>query len=372
MKPQFPQCSLNWARLQSALREDAQRLPECIRLVNKTTGQYIAELDYEASAVAEELEAKIRAQEELVNPKIAQLNKTYKGKIKGLSDNFDQELESLQKLKAKTEKSIEAFEEKIKLYQREAKSQSKKGHEIYEKRWKEKIKQTQKDLNGLKKELKNIENHAKKVSKQKTGEIAKLYAGLDAEVKFARQPLVELEAAREAKTRGFKLETEKLLALEKPVVEGLNQSLRLRESVNANFEALSIKEQQLKSPALFYVPFYLACYEVGLSRRYLILPPSTINTVDFSAKLKGAFGMSKTKDLLTPRFRALTALIDRVQELTKQNSAFESQLASLGEKSNVLRNSLFLEKAAKGLVYLEHEGWFSQREHQVLSNQLKV
>ena len=223
-------------KLQSFMREEAERLPECLRLINKTTSQYITELDYEAAAVKEETDAKIRAQEELVNPKIAKLNKEYKGKIKDLTESFDKELESLQKLKTKTQKFIEDNEGKIRLYQREAKAQAIKKHAIYEKRWKEKIKQTQKELNGLKKELKNIEDNIKKLSKQKRQEISKLNFELDAEIKFARQPLLELEAARDAKMLVFKQETEKLLKQEKPVIEGLNKSIKLRETIKANFE----------------------------------------------------------------------------------------------------------------------------------------
>ena len=168
-------------------------LPECSRLLNKITSQYITELNYEASAATEETDAKIRAQEELVNPKIAKLNKDYKAKIKDLTESFDKEIESLQKLKTKTQKSIESNEGKIKLYQHEAKAQATKKHAIYEKRWKEKIKQTQKELNDLKKKLKDIESKVTKLSKQKVQEISKLNFELDAEIKFARQPLLELE-----------------------------------------------------------------------------------------------------------------------------------------------------------------------------------
>ena len=64
------------------MREEAERLPECIRLINKTTSQYITEIDYEAEAVKEETDAKIRAQEELVNPQIAKLNKEYRAQNK--------------------------------------------------------------------------------------------------------------------------------------------------------------------------------------------------------------------------------------------------------------------------------------------------
>lgn len=358
-------------RLQLFLREEAERLPECTRLINRTTSQYITELDYEASAVKEETDAKIRAQEELINPKIAKLNKEYKSKIKDLTESFDKELESLQKLKAKTLKFIAGNEGKIKLYQREAKAQATKKHVIYEKRWKEKIKQTQKELNGLKKELKNIENNFKKLSKQKVQETSKLNFELDSEIKLARQPLLELETARDAKMLAFKQETDKMLKQEKPVIEGLNKSIKLREAIKTNFEQLGIREQQLKNPALFYVPFYVACYEMGLTRRYLILSPSTITGVDFSAKLKGALGMSKIKDLLVPRFKAITALIDKVQVLTKQNTMFESQLNGLAQRNNLLNNGLFRENVERGLVYLKHEGWLSDKEQQVLSSRLK-
>jgi hypothetical protein len=357
-------------KLQSVQREEAEKLPECTRLVNKTTSQYTTEIDYESAAAKEEADAKIRAQEEIVNPKVAKLNKEYAHKIKDATESFDNELESLQKQKAKTSKFIEINEGKIKLYQREAKAQATKKHIRYAKRWKEKTKQTQKELNGLKKELKNVENNVQKLSKQKMQETSRLNFQLDAEIKFARQPLLQLEAARDAKTRSFKQETEKLLKIEKPVIKGLNKSIKLREIIKANFEGLGIRDQGLKSAALFYVPFYAACYEMGLTRRYLIIPPSQISAVDFSAKLKGAFGMSKIKDLLTPRFKTITALIEKGQALTKENTRFESQLYDLSQRNNLLNNGLFIESVEKGLVYLKGEGWLSDKEHKVLSNRL--
>jgi hypothetical protein len=357
-------------KLQSFLKEDAEKLPECIRLVNKTTSQYITELDYEAEAVKEEADAKIRAQEEFVNPQVAKLNSEYKNRIKDLTESFDKELESFEKLKIKTEKFIESNEEKIKQYQNEAKTQASKNHLIYEKRWKEKSKQTKKELDGLKKELGKIEKNIKNVSKRKKLETSKLQSEFEAKIKLARQPLLELEAARDAKMLAFKRETEKLIKQEKPVIEGLAKNIKLQETITAKFEMLGIRDQQLKSPALIYVPFYVACYQTGPTERYLIRPPSIISAIDFSAKLKGALGMSKIKDLLIPRFKAITALIDKVQVLTKQNTILENRLRDLCEKNNLVKTILFRENIEKGFVFLKHEGWLSDKEHQVLSNRL--
>ena len=180
----------------------------------------------------------------------------------------------------------------------------------------------------------------------------------------------DLEVALDAKMLVFRQKTQKLIKQEKPVIEGLAKTLKLQETVAANFEALGIRDRQLKGPALIYVPFYVACYQTGLSERYIILPPSTISAIDFSAKLKGALGMSKLKDLLVPRFKAITTLIDTVQVLTKQNSLLKNQLWDLSEKNNLLKTNLFRENAAKGLVYLKREGWFSDKEYQVLSGSL--
>jgi hypothetical protein len=42
----------------------------------------------------------------------------------------------------------------------------------------------------------------------------------------------------------------------------------------------------------------------------------------------------------------------------------------LGEKNNLLNTGLARDNIAKGLVYLKHEGWLSDKEYQVLSNNL--
>ena len=357
-------------KLQSFLREDAQRLAECLRLIKKTTSQYVTELDYAAEAVKDEANAKIKAIEEFVNPQVSSLKSEYKQRITDLSKSIDEELEGFDKLKAKTEKFIENNEGKIELYDQEAKVHAQKKHVIYEKSWKEKSRQTKKELGGLKKELKRIEKNIKNLSKQKKEETSKLQFELDAKIKAARQPLLDLGAARDAKMLEFKRETEKLMKQAKPVVEGLSGAIKLAETVNGRFEELGVREDQLKSPALFYVPFYVACYQAGLTKRYIFLPPSTLSGISFGAKLKGFLGISKINELFTPRFKEITALIGKVQKLAKQDSFLDDEIRDLGEKNNLLNSDLIRANIAKGLVYLNHEGWLSDQEYKVLSGSL--
>jgi hypothetical protein len=133
---------------------------------------------------------------------------------------------------------------------------------------------------------------------------------------------------------------------------------------------LGIIDQQLKSSALFYVPFYVICYQSGLSKRSIFLPPSTTSAIGFAAKLKGAFGRSKIKELFTPRFKSISMLISRVQVLAKQDSFLDSQIKGLGEKNNLLNTLLTRGNIAEGLVYLRTEGWLSDKEYQLVSNSL--
>ncbi|MGA2680928.1 MAG: hypothetical protein ABSF44_03915 [Candidatus Bathyarchaeia archaeon] len=356
--------------LQMGASEDAEKLAECLRAMNRITSQYVTELDYQAEAVKDETEAKIRAQAEFINPKIVALNIQYKRRIAEVARSFDQELENLEKLKAKSEKNIESSEGKIRLYQREAEAQASRNHSTFEKRWKEKSALTKKELNALKKELKRTEKNIKSLTKQKKSQTGVLQLELEAEIKHARQPLVELEVAREAKMLVFERETEKLLKLEKPVVDGLNDAIKLEEAVNAKFAMLGSVDQQLKSPALFYVPFYTAFYQAGLSKRFIFLAPSMAASEGFTSKLKGALGMSKIKELLIPRFKAISGLIDNVQVLAKKDQFLDSQIRSLGEKNNLLNFRLTRDKIADGLLRLRSQGLLSDREYQIISGSL--
>jgi predicted exporter len=120
-------------------------------LINKE-GVTAAELTAASDEIAT-IQAKIKAQEQVVNPQIAQLNKDYSRRVKETTASFDAELESLEKLKEKTQKLIDKNIVEGKGYVVEAKAQAAKGHKIYERRWKAKIKAAKKELESLKKEL---------------------------------------------------------------------------------------------------------------------------------------------------------------------------------------------------------------------------
>lgn len=350
--------------------DDEVKLQECLKQVKKTTCQYTTEIEYEASAAKEEADAKIKAMQEFINPQIAKLQKEYNRKTKEITASYDTELEDNQKLQNKTDKFIASAESELRYYEKNAKSAGKKGHEIYEKRWKEKIKQVEKELAGLRKELKNLENNASKLAKQKSAELSNLTLEHAAAMKLAHEPILQLETARDEKVFAYKQESNRLIACEKPILEGIDRSTQLREGLLGGFNRLGTGDPQLKAPILIYAPFYAVCYESGLARRYLFISPSGLGYFDLSAKLKGAFGGSKITGLLVPRYRSLDTVISKAQEFTQANNEFEGQLWSLGEKNNLLHDSGFCESAKAGLPALKQQGWLTDREAAELGNQL--
>jgi hypothetical protein len=357
-------------RLQLSLKENAEGFRDALRLINKTTSQYVTDLDFAVEAIKDEANAKIKAQEELINPKIVKLNNDYKREITKVTTSFNDEIEKLEKLKTKTLKLNEAVEKKLIQYEKDARKQAQQNHLIYEKRLKLRSKDVKKEISGLKKELKRLENSIKSLNKQKTEKISELWLGLETEIKFTRQPLLDLEVARDAKMLVFREEAEKLIQLQKPLLDGLNNTIKLAEGVYDGFQILGIMNLQLKAPALFYVPFYVACYQVGSENRYLFFAPSTTISAGFAAKLKGVIGISKIKEMYTPRYKAVTGLIEKIHVLSKQDSFLDRQIIELGIRNNLMKNELTRVNIAKGLVYLKDAGWLSTREYQSLTNSL--
>lgn len=357
--------------LHSSLKADRDRLYWSIRFVNKATRHYIKLLHKRAAAVKEEFSVKIKAQEELIEPKIAQLKEDYDHKIIEATKSYEKQGHSLHKEKVKLEKSIEQTLAKIEQYRLEAKTCAEKDDSVGEQKWKEKANELKKELSELEAQLKDLEKSLRDLEERKSLEIFNLRSELESKVKSARQPLLELEASRDAKLLLLTQEQETLEQQTQIITEQLGRTVKLTETFMENFSKLGIKQElPLKEAALFYVPFYVARYQVESEKRYLFFPPSEANAFGFSTKIKGALGKTKIKQLLTPRFDILNSLMDTLQVLVYQNAAFEAEMRSLCESLNMLKKDAASESIKRGLEALQKEGWLSEREQKALNQKI--
>jgi hypothetical protein len=357
--------------LHSLFKKDVDSLYRCMKFVNKATRHYIQVLNSKADAVKGEFNVKIQAQEEIIAPRVSHLKEQYDHQIIDSAKAFKRQRLPVQKRKVKLEKSRDQAIAKIEHYKLEAKTCAERDDSVGEDKWKEKGNETKKELSEIEDQLKEAEKALRDLEERKSLEIFNLRSELETKTKEARQPLLDLESSRDAKILIYKQEIEKLEQQTKLILEQLGRTVKLREASIENFAKLGIKkDSELKDVVLFYVPFYVICYQVESKKRYQFLPPSEANTIGLSTRLKSALGRAKIKQLLVRRFEVITSLMDTIQVLNQQNAVFGTELREMGQRANMLNMGSMRGSIKKGLEAIRKEGWLSEKEHQALSQKI--
>lgn len=353
---------LDLERLRSSFKEENVNLKRGIRLMNKITHHYIREIRIRSIADREEYDAKIKNQEDLIAPKIAAIREEHDNQTISMTKSVNRQILPVQREKMKLEKDRDIIISRVEKFKLEAKSREKVGDSVGEKRWKEKSNEAKKELSEIEAQLKRNDKMLKNIEETKSLELVRLHSDLENSIKGARQPLLELEASRDAKLLIHKQEIEKIESQAKLITDQLGEIAKLRTADLAKFERTSLKNELGSVIGQFYVPFYVASYRTEQKTRFTLFPPSAVNSIGFSTKLKGAFGRTRIKSLLTARFQTLTLLMDNVQVLVQQNRAFETELMEKGEKNDLLQTGSSLERIRTGLGFLKNEGWLSEKE----------
>jgi hypothetical protein len=357
--------------LQFFFKKDLEGLFRCMKFVNKATRHYIQVLRTKAQAVKQEFDVRIQAQQELVAPRVNHLKEEYDHQIIDAAKAFERQRLPVQQRKVKLEKSREHSLAKIEDYKLEAKTRAERDDSVGEQKWKEKGNETKKELSAIENELKETEKALKDLEERNSLEVFNLRSELEAKTKEARQPLLDLESSRDAEILIYNQEMEKLEQQTKLILDQVGRTVKLRETSIENFTKLGVKrDAALIDVALFYVPFYVVCYQLESKKRYLFLPPSKANSIGLSTKLKGALGRAKIKQLLVRRFEVITSLMDTIQVLIQQNAVVETEIKELGARVNILTLSAASEGLPKGLAFLRDEGWLSEKEHDALHQRL--
>jgi hypothetical protein len=200
---------LDLERLRSSFKEENVNLKRGIRLINKITHHYIREIRIKAIADREEYDAKIRDQEEILAPKIASIREEHDNQIINMTKSINKQILPVQREKMKLEKDKDQAFSRIERFKLEAKGREKAGDSIGEKKWKEKSNEAKNELSEIEEQMKRSEKMVKSIEEQKSLELVRLHSDLENSIKGARQPLLELEASRDAKILIHKQEIEK-------------------------------------------------------------------------------------------------------------------------------------------------------------------
>ncbi|MBS7616893.1 hypothetical protein KEJ45_06825 [Candidatus Bathyarchaeota archaeon] len=356
-------------KLKSSFEAEINNLNESMKLLNRTTRSFVKEIRGEIKTIKEEFEEKIRKEEEVVTQKISKINEEYDEQRVKLTKAFEKELMPLQKEKVKLEKTKDEMLQKIEKYDIEAKSCAANKDSIGEKKWKEKIGETKKELSEIEKRLEEVEDKIKENEENHSAETFRLRSNWESRIKEARQDLLELEASRDAKIQVYMQEIGKLESLTANIIQQLGNIIKMRETDLAGFQKLGIPQKH-KRLNIVYVPFYIACYQAETKKRSVVFSPSVANSVGLTARLKSALGRTKIKQLLTPRFKVLSSLLDKLPTLMERDAAFAREIYEAGEKADVFRKESARDHILKGLKKLKEEGWLSDKEFEDLNQKL--
>ena len=355
----------------SSFQEDVGCLYRCMKFLNRATNHYIRVLRGKIKAVKDEFALRIKEEEERVAPRVELLRDDYDTRITDVARNFERQRLPIQKEKVKLERAKENAYERIEKYRLEAKTHAENDDRAGEQKWKEKSSKQKKELSEIEEHLKQTEKALKDLEERRSLEIFKYRDELEAKVKEARKTILELEASRDAKVLLYRQEMEKLEKQTKTISDLVGWNAKQRDANIAEFGKLGMrKELGFEGEALYYVPFCMVCYKTETKKRYLIVPPSFASSIGLTTKLKGVLGRARVKEILVPRFKVVSSLMDTLQLLAQQSAAFETEVRELGAKNNILNLESMGEEIKKGLGYLKNEGWLSEKEHEAMLQRL--
>lgn len=347
-------------------KEDVDILYESMKLLNKTTRNFVKTIRNKIKAIKEEFSAEIKKQESVIMPKVNRINEEYDEQITKLTKNFEKQLLPLQKEKVKFEKTKEQTLNKIERCNVEAKTCAANKDVVGERKWKEKANETKKEFSEIENKIEELEEKIKEIEDSRSLETFRLRSEWEAKVKEAKRDLLELESSRDAKIQIHTQEIEKLESLTSTIIDHVDTIVKLREANLTNLEKLRIPQKH-KTVTLIYMPVYLACYKAEQKKRYVLFSPSVANSIGFTTKLKGALGRAKVKQLLVPRFRAITSFLNKFPALIERNAAFEREIYEAGDKADISKASSMREQIKNGLERLKEEGWFSEKEYKAFT-----
>jgi hypothetical protein len=352
--------------LKCEFKEDVDILYESMKLLNKTTRNFIRAIRSKIKAIKEEFGEAIKKQESIITPKVDRINEEYDEQITKLTQDFEKRLLPLQKEKVKFEKTKEQTLGKIERCNVEAKTCAANKDVVGERKWKEKANESKKEFSDIENNIEDLEEKIKEIEDNKSLETFRLRSEWETKVKEAKKDLLELESSRDAKIQIHTQEIEKLESLTSTIIQHVDNIVKLREANLTNLEKLGIPQKH-KTVALIYMPIYLACYQAEQKKRYVLFSPSVANSIGFTTKLKGALGRAKVKQLLVPRFKTITTFLNKFPALIERDAVFEREINEACDKVDMLKTNAIREQIGNGLKCLKEEGWLSEKEYEAFA-----
>lgn len=359
------------SEFKNTLERDIQGLRDAMKLISATTRQHLDIIREETRKIQAEINEKISAAKTVAMNKISQMKEKYDLRILKTSQKFEKQLQELHKERVKLEKIGERTVVQVERCEAEIQASKNSRDEAGYRRWRAEKEKWSREISAIRKSIATLERQIEETESERKIETSNVRTEFNAQSEEAMRYVRELEATKESKTQLSQKETKSLENSTSALLAQLDKLTKQKRVSLEELDKMGMHEQRRK-PALAYVPFYLACFQVGAQRRYVVYPPSTVGSLKVTTKFKSILGGSKVKSLFQQRSRAVTIVLNQVVALIERDPVFKRDLHDAGVHVNVLQTKESREQIRKGLADLRNEEWISTNEFQTLIASLKA
>jgi hypothetical protein len=342
-------------------------LKEIIKLLNQKAQSSLRSIREEIKGIEEEFGSKIQKEKSTLDSVFEGFNKEYSKQVTETTEKFDEKITGLQKEIVMMEKSVNQLIAEIEQTEAEIKTSAINKDDSAEQRWKEKRGKLKEELSQIHPNIKVSKEKILEIEEKRKKELFQLKQGNEAKIKEASKTMVELEANRDAEIKTCQTEMEKIEELTANIIKMADDLARSREAVILEFDDLGIRQQR-QDPSMFYVPFYLACYQAKANKHYIYFAPSIVSENGISVRLK-AVGKTRISQMLHPRSKGIVSILNRFINLLDEDIAFNREISEACSKANTLQIKEGKEAIKSGLNSLKEQGWLSDREFELFSQE---
>jgi hypothetical protein len=356
--------------LKTLLEKEIESLRYSMRLLNSTTRRHVETLKGDIRQTEKEFNEKIAIAKTAAMEKIREIQSKFDDRITKASKRFEEQLQDLHREKVKLEKNQDKTQQQIDRCENEIKAAKTQKDAALEQRWKQERENWKHEAKVLQKNIEQVDKQIAETESQKKVEITNLRGEFNTQSESIMKPVRELEAERDAKTQLTQQKIRSLEELTKTLVDQQDDLAKHKRASLNELDKLGMRDNRRKA-VLAYVPLYLACFQTGATRRYVVYPPSIAGTIGVVTKFKSMFGASRVKSLFQQRSQAETIILNQLVTAIERDPVFKRDLHDAATQNSILRSKETRERIQQGLTELRREEWISENELQTLSASLK-
>jgi hypothetical protein len=332
-----------------------------MKFLNTTTARRVKSIKEEIKKTRETQENQIKNTKVRLAKRLRRIQTQYNQKITKTSKRHKKRLLQLNKNQVKLGKKLRSLRNEARRCETRKKSSKRRKRKRNETLWNRKLQSIKRKIKASREKIKSNNKRIRDVENKQKHELAKKRAACCLHIESANKKFLDLQGSREAEIIMKRQEIATLEEITRYITNSMQEMLQKKKSFNTQFEKMVISPGK-QTRRLVYIPFYLARYEKGNNRRYIIYPPSTAGDMGILARMRGALGATKVKALIQSRSEAVETFLNQLPTLFEKKLMIEKEVTEAGiQKSILLRKNLRI-GVTKGLKRLEDENWISKKE----------